>query len=149
MGIQHEFDVMIGDIALRNLQLHKGNNYGCKIKIVSDTYKKLKIRCIIRPDWSEVTDVKGLIIFANGYIVKLNKVDESFNHVAYDAVINLYNKKTDIMISSDDDPYLFKNYYPYISLNLNNKKFKVKEENYSSPYIEYPLIPYRDYESID
>ncbi|AKJ93651.1 type 1 ifn inhibitor [Raccoonpox virus] len=149
MGIQHEFDIIIGDIALRNLQLHKGNNYGCKIKIVSDIYKQLKFRFIIRPDWSEVKEVKGLTVFANKYFVKLNKVDESLHYVIYDAVIHLYSKTTEIMVYSDDNNELFKYYYPYISLNLNNKKFKVKEENYSSPYIEHPLIPYRDYENVE
>nr|SMZ64576.1 Host-range virulence factor [Cowpox virus] len=150
MGIQHEFDIIInGDIALRNLQLHKGDNYGCRLKIISNGYKQLKFRFIIRPDWSEIDDVKGLTVFSNNYAVKVNKVDDTFYYVIYEAVIHLYNKKTEILIYSDDENELFKHYYPYISLNMTSKKYKVKEENYSSPYIEHPLIPYRDYESMD
>ncbi|WRO04839.2 Host range protein, partial [Monkeypox virus] len=79
---------------------HRGDNYGCKLKIISNDYKKLKLRFIIRPDWSEIDEVKGLTVFANNYAVKVNKVDYTFYYVIYEAVIHLYNKKTEILIYS-------------------------------------------------
>ncbi|AST09388.1 host-range protein [Murmansk poxvirus] len=148
MGIQHEFDIIIDRcIGLRNLQLYKGDNYGCMLKITSNDYKKMRFRFIIRPDWSEVEEVKELIVTSNNYPVKLNKVEQTLHHVIYDADICLYKKVTNISIYSEKSTELFRDKYPHISLNLNNNDFRIKKENCAYPDIEYPLIPYRDYET--
>ncbi|AEN03760.1 host-range protein [Yokapox virus] len=148
MGIEHEFEIIIDkSIGLRNLQLSKGDNYGCFIKIKSSEYKKLSFRFIIRPDWSEVSFVKDLYVKSNNHFVKLNKVLQTLHHVVYDADICLHKKITYISIYSEHTKSLFTDYYPYISLNLNNNNFRIIRENFTYPSIEYPLVPpYRDYE---
>ncbi|AFB76914.1 host range virulence factor [Cotia virus SPAn232] len=142
MGITHEFEIIIDNcIALRQLELCKGDNYGCKIRIISKYTSKLNFRFIIRPVWSEVTHIKEITATVNGDDLPLNKVSESMYCVIYEADIYLNRRITTVLVSSSgNNTEMFKKYYPNIKLNLISKKYDVEKYNYGYPYIECPLL---------
>ncbi|AAR07423.1 67R [Yaba monkey tumor virus] len=139
MGITHELDIFVTneDLALKNIELFKGNSYGCFINLKVKEEKRFNMIFVLRPDWSEIDSVKPIRMTVNNNHVDVEKVSESIHEVVYSASFLIsFNSLVKVF---SDDPDKYKNVYPTVTINVPKKKFKVVDQGNTYMFIQYPI----------
>ncbi|CAC21305.1 67R protein [Yaba-like disease virus] len=139
MGITHELDIFVTneDLALKNVELFKGNSYGCFINLKVKEEKKFNIIFVLKPDWSEVDKVKPIRMIVNNNSVDVEKVSESLYQVVYSASFSI-NSDSYVKVFSDN-PDKYKHMYPTVTINVPKKKFKVVDQGNTYMFIQSPI----------
>ncbi|AAL69803.1 SPV064 putative host range protein [Swinepox virus] len=139
MGITHELDIFLvsEDIAMKHVELHKGNSYGCVLNIKSSCRKQMKIIFVLKPDWTEIDSIKPIQMEADGIYIDVTIIKQSFYEVIYCSNFTIYGDSV-INIFSDIDRCT-KEKYPIININIDKKKYEIIESGYTYIYIQSPI----------
>ncbi len=137
MGITHNFDIEIENlsICLRDLEVFKGDYYGCTIFVYANIPREMIFRVVLRPDWSEVETPKPVNMTLNDKILELEEVENTLHRIVYKIKVMVTGRVV-IRFFSDYKFELFKNYFPIINLNLKKGEYKVVEQNYTYANID-------------
>ncbi|QHR82606.1 host range virulence factor [Brazilian porcupinepox virus 1] len=138
MGITHEFDIFItnDDIAVKNVELIKGDNYGCSIDFKVSSEKRIDMILVLQPDWSE-TSPKKINVMLNGSEVDTDIIISTLYKVVYSFSFSIDSNST-LNIYSDNSPS-FISKYPYICIDIDRKRYSVVNRGYTYVYVNSPI----------
>ncbi|QEJ79215.1 host-range protein [Goatpox virus] len=154
MGIRHELDILLvsENIALKNVELLKGDSYGCTINIKVNQQKKLDFIIILRPDWTEVRNVKKINMVCNGVVIDTTLIKKSFYEEVYSSSVTVFQNTTVEFFSDTSKKY--KEEYPIVNINTIKRYYEIKDSrmtciNFESPISDYDQVNYlKDYINI-
>nr|QIJ55618.1 recombinant pox virus host range protein [Myxoma virus]UPO78964.1 ha-M064 [Myxoma virus]UPO78969.1 M064 [Myxoma virus] len=139
MGINHCLDIFVTteNLSLKQVNLYRGDSYGCTIKVKTDVGKNIEFVIVLEPDWSEVVKVKPILMRVNGKKNKLKLVEKTLMTVIYTTTIFI-EKNSVIEFYSDRDE-LYTDGYPSLVIDMIKKQCKIVEVGRSYIYIDFPI----------
>ncbi|AYC44651.1 host range protein [Moosepox virus GoldyGopher14] len=151
MGITHELDILIvsENLSLKNVELLKGDSYGCLINIKVNGQKTFDFMFILRPDWTEVQKVKSIKMLNNGFPVEMKVIKSSLFEVVYQASFTTcFNTTLEIF---SDNFKQFKEKYPIVNINTIKREYEIVNSgmtciNLDSPICDEDRIKYTKYD---
>ncbi|APG58284.1 putative host range protein 2 [BeAn 58058 virus] len=138
MGITHKFDIFIlsDDISINNAELLKGDSYGCSIQFKTNQRKKIDIAYVIHPDWSE-TRIKDIKAKLNGETIDTIPVSKTLYKIVHKCSFSITENSILELFSDTNKEMTDK--YPFVSINLNKKKYKIVKTGYTYVYVNSPI----------
>ncbi|AFB76936.1 host range virulence factor [Cotia virus SPAn232] len=138
MGIEHEFDIFIvsDDISINNAELIKGDSYGCYIEFKTKQKKTIDVVFVLQPDWSDAS-IKEIKAKLNGEIIDTTIVSKYLYKIVQRCSFTITSNSILELFSDTNKEMSDK--YPFVSINLNKKKYKIVKCGYSYVHVNSPI----------